>query len=349
MEGDLGAALDPGFSGAVLLRVAGRKVIVTRGWADLAGHVAIMPSTRFNIASLTKLLTAVAICRLVELGAIGVRQSLAELVPGSGIPRAPEIRIEHLLTHTAGFPEEAPDTREDDIVGDQWLAAARSRLLFEPGTGWAYSNIGYGVLGAVIERTAGRSFADVVEELVLDPAGMTETRLGEAQPARSAIGYVGGIGQGDPGDGAAAGWRPAASVGRPKPYGYAWSTVEDLRCLVDAIASGALVGPELTDRILHGQVETGQRGRRAGFGMFQESVGDREITTVSGAGPGFSAWLDVIGKPEAAYLAIVLSNRPKAAAHGVGDRLRRHHLDPTLQLRPARSRPGARSEEAAPS
>lgn len=114
-------------------------------------------------------------------------------MPTSGIPRAVEIRIDHLLTHTAGFPEEVPDTAEDDIVGDLWLAAAHTRLLFEPGSSWAYSNIGDGVLGAVFERTTGRSFADTVEEVVLNPAGMAETSFTELQPTRSAIGHVSGV------------------------------------------------------------------------------------------------------------------------------------------------------------
>jgi D-alanyl-D-alanine carboxypeptidase len=326
MESDILAGLEPGFSGAILLRAAGQRTVLTRGWADLHEQIAITDSTRFNTASLTKLLTAVVVCRLVERGTLGLDQTLAELVPLSGIPRAADIRIEHLLNHTAGFPEEAPDAGEDDVAGDQWLAAARTRLLFEPGADWAYSNIGYGVLGAVIERTAGRPFADVVEELVLDPAGMTETRLRESQPARSAIGYVGRIRAADGDDGLADNWRPVASIGRPNPYGYAWSTVDDLERLVDAIATGALVGRELGTRILHGHVETGQPGRRAGFGMFHESAGGRSIATLSGAGPGISAWLDVVAEADAGYVVIVLSNRPKPAAHAVGGLLRRLNL-----------------------
>ena len=348
MERDIVAGLEPAFSGAILLRAAGQRTVFARGLADLDEHVAITDSTRFNTASLTKLLTAVVVCRLVERGTLGLSQTLAELVPESGIPRAADIRIEHLLNHTAGFPEEAPDAGEDDVAGDQWLAAARTRLLFEPGADWAYSNIGYGVLGAVIERTAERPFADVVEELVLDPAGMTETRLRESQPARSAIGYVGGIRDSDGDDGLADNWRPVASVGRPKPYGYAWSTVDDLERLVDAIASGALVGRELGTRILHGQVETSQPGRRAGFGMFHESAGGHSIATLSGAGPGISAWLDVVAEPDAGYVAIVLSNRPKPAAHVVGDRLRQLCLGPGSRQPLASSRPDARSEGTAP-
>jgi CubicO group peptidase (beta-lactamase class C family) len=343
MEGDLGAVLDRDFSGAVLQRAAGRRTLIAKGWADLHEQVSITVSTRFNTASLTKLLTAVAVCRLVERGTLGLRQSLSELLPESGIPRATGIRIEHLLTHTAGLPEEAPDDVEDDVVGDQWIAAARTPLLFEPGTGWAYSNIGYGVLGAVIEWTSGRSFADVVEELVLEPAGMTETRLREARPDRSAIGYENGGDERDVDDRLAGDWRPVASVGRPKAYGYGWSTVEDLERLVDAVASGALIGPELRSRILHGQVETGQPGRRAGFGMFHESVGGRSISTLAGAGPGISAWLDAVAEPDAGYVAIVLSNRPKPAAHAVGDRLRLLHMGPGPHSPLASSRLGAGS------
>ena len=345
MEADLEAELDPGFSGAVLLRASGQRSLVVRGSADLEAHFTITRLTRFNIASLTKLLTAVAVCRLVERGTLGLRQSVAELLPGSGIPRAPEIRIEHLLSHTAGFPEEAPETGIDDVLGDHWVAAARTRLLFDPGTSWAYSNIGYGVLGAVMERVAGQPFAETVEDLVLVPAGMTETRLRDERPDRSAIGYVGRTAERDVDSRSDDNWREAELVGRPKPYGYAWSTVEDLERLAYAVASGALVGWTLIDRILRGKVETGQPGRLAGFGMFHELIAGRSIATISGAGPGVSAWLDVVAEPEASYLAIVLSNRPKPAAHLVGERLRRRHLDPSCLGRQVRSQPGALSGE----
>jgi CubicO group peptidase (beta-lactamase class C family) len=335
--------LDPGFSGAVLFRVAGDRSVIARGWADLDGHIAITPLTRFNLASLTKLLTSVAVCRLVERGTLRLSQSVADFHLGQGIRYASEITIDHLLTHTAGLIEQGPDTEEDDVVGGHWLAAARTTPLFRPGMGWAYSNVGYGVLGAIIESTTGHSFADVVEELVLAPAGMTETILREVSPDRSAIGYVSGTAAID--DQAVGNWRPATRVGRPKPYGYAWSTVYDLERLVDALASGALVEGTLADRILDGGVETGQPGRRAAFGMFHEQVADHSIATLSGAGPGISAWLDFVAEPEPSYLAIVLSNRPKPAAHLVGDRLRRTQLDPPSSWRRAREQPSAPTQE----
>jgi hypothetical protein len=102
-----------------------------------------------------------------------------------------------------------------------------------------------------------------------------------------------------------------------------------------------LVRRTLCERILGGKVETGQPGRRAAFGMFTEVVGNRRIATLSGAGPGISAWLDVVAEPQVAYLAIVLSNRPKPAAHIVGEELRRSHLEPS-----AKSQLSTRSQEA---
>jgi len=344
MDSDLETVMGPDFSGAVLVRNRGRRRIAVNGWADMEQHVAVTASTRFNTASITKLITAVAVCRLVEAGAFGLDQSLDEVIPNSGIPHAGDILIEHLLTHTAGFPEEAPDD-EDDVVGEQWLANARTPLLFEPGTGWAYSNIGYGVLGAVMEQATGRPFADAVEELVLDPAGMTETRLREAKPPASATGYVPAERNDRDDRSPAIVWLPAESVGLPKPYGYAWSTVEDLERLVDAIGSGSLIGPVLRQRVLHGEVATGQQGRRAGFGMFEETVEGRSISTLSGAGPGISAWLDVIFEAANPYLAIVLSNRPKPAAHTVGGRLRRRQVAPSSDWTSARTSSGARYED----
>lgn len=316
-----GAALIPAdlpvaFWGTVLARFGEDRDIASAGWADWSARVGNDAETRFNTASITKLFTAIAVCRLVEAGDLRLEQAVATVLPDSGIEAASEIRIEQLLAHRGGFPEE---TVNDGTDSDSWLAAARVPLQFRPGTAWAYSNVGYALLGAVIEHVTGRSYYEIVDALVFSPAGMAATAFDDPAAAEPphALGYA------FEDDRAL---EPIADnrgeLGRGTPYGYAYSTVGDLERLIDALAAGRLVNSTRKDLILEGDVVTGQPGRWAGFGMFRESVGTTRVATLSGAGPGISAWLDYSADRQ--YLTVTLSNRPKPAAHSMGLALRRN-------------------------
>ena len=314
-DGDLGplaGRLDRRFSGTVLLRSDGRRAVASQGLADREHGVANGPQTRFNTASLTKLFTAVAVLRLVSAGSLRLSDTIADVLPTANLPAASEMEILHLLTHSAGFPEEGPDVPGG--AHRDWLTMARVGLEYPPGRGWGYSNVGYAVLGACIEQRTGRPFYEAMHELVFGPAHMAATDFDDpdaSSPPR-AVSYTLGDRYG--------GARGRLHLDRGGPYGYAYSTVGDLEHLIDLVHGASIVDRAQADAILHGSVATSVPDRRSGFGMFNERVRGVELATLSGAGPGISAWLDFA--PSRGYLAIALSNLPKPTAHRVGESLR---------------------------
>lgn len=160
------------------------------GWADTARREQMTPSHLMRVASVSKPVTGVALFTLVDAGkvALGHRVFGPDGVLGTRygappyLPYVSDITVEHLLTHTAGgWPNMVADPMFQPVgISQDGLIAwclANARLV-QPGSGYAYSNFGYCVLGRVIERVSGRPYADYVREAVLAPAGVTRMRIG---------------------------------------------------------------------------------------------------------------------------------------------------------------------------
>lgn len=193
------------FSGAVLVARADR-VWLRRGygWADVEHRVAFTPETPQEIASVSKMFTAMAALKLRDRGRLALDDSLAMWLADCP-PAWRSITLRQLIHHTAGIPdyEEALDIgspRYMEWMGrrdaaDRIVADARTKPLdFAPGTKFHYSNTGYIVLARVIERAAGRPFAEFVTRELLRPAGMTHSGVfdGGAGPKHLARGYTHG-------------------------------------------------------------------------------------------------------------------------------------------------------------
>jgi len=155
--------------------------------------------TVFRIASMTKSFTAMAILVLRDEGRLSLDDPVERHVPelrGLHYPTAdsPRITIRHLLSHSAGFPEDNP-------WGDQQLAATEGQFTEmlrrgfpfsnPPGLAYEYSNLGFAILGRVVARVSGMPYREFVASRILEPLGMTSTRLEAAEvPAgRLANGY----------------------------------------------------------------------------------------------------------------------------------------------------------------
>lgn len=162
------------FSGSVLI-ARGDSVLVRKsyGLANNEFGIAATPETRYIIASLTKTLTAAAIMRLRDQGRLRLDDTLSHYLPD--FPHGPRITLTHLLGHASGVAN--PDyvslfgrqVSLAEIVAD----IGKQPLQFAPGTDSRYSNAGYNLLAAVIEKITSRSYGAAVRELVLGPAGMT--------------------------------------------------------------------------------------------------------------------------------------------------------------------------------
>ena len=175
---------EPG--GVVLIAQRG-KVIYKKpfGFANVELEVPMKEEMVFNIASITKQFTAVAILQLMELGKLSLQDEITKYLPDYPV-NGQKITIENLLTHTAGIPGPAPEAiaklqaRRDLVSLREIIDTFKNRPLdFVPGTKWSYSNNGYMLLGVVIEKLSGGSYSDYLEKNIFKPAGMTQTHFGD--------------------------------------------------------------------------------------------------------------------------------------------------------------------------
>ncbi|HRL26461.1 MAG TPA: serine hydrolase domain-containing protein [Alcaligenes sp.] len=168
------------------------------GWADLERSVPIDADTQFNLASLSKQFTALAVLLLVADGRVDLDQPLGaylESLPGElGRPS-----IRQVLQHTGGLPDyidplyKAGRGSETATVADTLaVLAAAPTLRFEPGVRFEYSNTGYFLLAQLVERVSGQSLAVFSQRYIFGPLGMTQTAIVDRYPAalpRLARGY----------------------------------------------------------------------------------------------------------------------------------------------------------------
>jgi D-alanyl-D-alanine carboxypeptidase len=164
-----------GAPGGGLAVAVGSRIIDVQGFgfADLAARAAVGPDTMFALASCSKPITAMAIMKLVDRGKIALS---TPAFPFLGMrtdadPRASRITIEELLNHSSGLPHDVAAKTGDPM--DTARAAARAKLRFAPGSQQAYSNAGFNVLGAIIEKASGQTYFDFVRDNVFVPAGVT--------------------------------------------------------------------------------------------------------------------------------------------------------------------------------
>src|SRR5262245_61199432 len=168
-----------GFSGAVLVS-SGDKVLLRNGygWADQTQRIPVTPETVFDIGSITKVFTAVAIMQLEERGKLSTSDKITKYF--ANVPEdKTNITLHHLLTHTSGLAYDdfyAPATPEvREILKDREKFATRILsfpLAFPPGTNRTYSNSGFSLLAAIVEKLSGQPYEKYLRENVLQPAGM---------------------------------------------------------------------------------------------------------------------------------------------------------------------------------
>jgi len=169
------------------------------GWADIRRQVPVDATTTMMAYSMSKTITAVAALQLVEAGKVGLDDPVARYV--DSFPYGASVTVRQLIAHTSGIPNPLPlrwvhpAARHGSFDENAALAAVlhdHPRLSFEPGTKYAYSNIGYWLLGTVVERASGESFSAYVSEHILRPLGVAPQALGYvvADPAHHATGYL---------------------------------------------------------------------------------------------------------------------------------------------------------------
>ena len=169
------------------------------GWADVARRISMDSTTTLLAYSMSKTITAAAVLRLVTEGRVRLDDPIARYV--DSLPYPGTITVRQLLSHTSGIPNPIPlrwvHLASAHATFDERAALAavlrdHPKVSSPPGSRYAYSNIGYWLLGAVVERASGRPFTTYVAEQVLAPLGITPRELGYTIPdaARHATGYL---------------------------------------------------------------------------------------------------------------------------------------------------------------
>jgi len=258
-------------------RVAGAAVAVLRdgrlvfakgyGSANLELAAPTNSKTVFRIGSLTKQFTAAGMLLLAEQGKLSIDDKLSLYLPN--FPRANEVTLRDLLNHTSGIHNftEAPvidristsGATVEELVAD--IADQSPLYDFEPGTGWWYSNSNYALLGAVIEKVTGKSWAAFMKDEIFDKLGMADTSADDAHdvvPGR-ASGYV--LSQG-----AAGKFRNADFTDMSVPYaaGALRSTAIDLARWNAALFGGKLLKPtSLKEMMAPGLLRNGVENQTA--------------------------------------------------------------------------------------
>jgi len=168
--------------------VSGKQLIWSKSYgdADMEKKIAADTDTVYRIGSITKMFTAVMLEQLVEAGKVNLSDPVEKYFPEINtvqgrFPNAPPITLVQLSTHTSGLGRE-PDNTETYLKGqvadwEKTLIAAlpQTHYILEPGTRFAYSNIGYAILGAALSRAAGESYVEYVPKHIFQPLGMTHS------------------------------------------------------------------------------------------------------------------------------------------------------------------------------
>jgi D-alanyl-D-alanine carboxypeptidase len=295
------------FSGVVLV-ARNNKILLQKAWglADREKKTPNTIDTQFRIGSMNKMFTAVATLQLVEAGKLSLDGTVGSYLPDYPNKEiASKVTLRHLLTHTGGtgdiFGPEFDKNRATLKEHQDYLNLYGSRGPDQtPGTDLKYSNYGFVLLGAIIEKVSGVTYYTYVREKIFKPAGMMSTdSLSESVPVpKRAAGYVRDE-------------QSWVSNVDTLPYrgtaaGGGYSTVGDLLRFVQALESGKLLSSALFAEAIKSQKDW------YGYGFMNFGEGSLKAWGHEGGAPGINGDLRVF--PNIGYVLIALSNFDPPAA-----------------------------------
>jgi D-alanyl-D-alanine carboxypeptidase len=305
------------FAGAVLIARDSKPVFAEAyGLADREHKTPNTLQTRFRIGSMNKMFTAVSTLQLVQAGKLALTDPIGKYLtdyPNKDV--ATKVTIHQLLTHTGGTgdifgPDFDQHRLELRTLQDYVKLYGARALQFEPGSKWEYSNYGFILLGAIIEKVSGQSYYDYVREHVYVPAGMTATgseQEDKAVPDRS-VGYT----------------KMDSTVWKPNtdtlPYrgtsaGGGYSTVEDLSKFAAALLDHKLLDAHYMELLTTGKPGTPDNGYAYGFR--DQKVNGTRCFGHGGGAPGMNGDLEICSGR--GYVVAVLANLDPPAATRVSD------------------------------
>lgn len=259
-------------------------------FAGVGEHPRPDPKTQYRLGSITKTLTATMVMQLRDEGFFSLDDLLYRHLPGTAVG---SVTLRQLLGHVSGLQREPDGAWWERSAGgdvDALLAGlAPDKLAGPPFRRFHYSNLAYGLLGAVLHRVTGESWADLVGKRVLDPLGMKRTTCSPVEPY--ARGYVV-----DPLHGTLH-EEPRLDAGAMAPAGQLWSTVTDMAKWAAFLAdpAPAVLSRETLDEMCAPVVITDPESWTGGHGLGPQlhRVGERVYVGHGGSMPGYVAHLAV--------------------------------------------------------
>lgn len=293
------AADEPG-----VVVVASRKGQVVyqaaRGMADLELDVALQPKHVLKIGSITKQFTAAAILRLAEQSKLTMQSKVGEILPNF---HEPDLTIHQLLNHTSGLPSYTDDgdymmgeaIRADVDAAEIIALTSDQPLHFVPGTDWRYSNSGYVVLGAIIEKLSGMSWHEYIAKELTQPLQLTNT--GYFNAAELVEGRVPGYMYDEDYTNA-----PYISMTQPHAAGAMYSTAAELDRWQHALHTGQV----LTDESYAQMIDASQGLNNYAYALDIISLRGTKMISHGGGIHGFSAF--ALWLPEYEVSVVALTN-----------------------------------------
>ena len=305
------------FNGVVLVASDGEVIFSgSYGLANMEWGIANSSDTKFRIGSITKQFTSMLVMQLVEEKKLSLDTTVAEVLPYYRQDTGSKITIHHLLSHTSGLPSyirppgQSEIPRNPDEIEAYVGTYCSSDLEFEPGSEYRYSNSGYRLLGAIIEKITGDSYEESLRKRIFRPVGMDDSGYdhNDLIVERRAAGYYprwnGGFGN-------------ARYVDMTIPYssGALYSTIEDLLRWDQALYTDLLLGERWREIMF-----TPVLGNYAyGWGVRTPDIGPkgakRTIVRHSGLINGFHT--DITRVIDDRYLVILMNNTGEAPLSGI--------------------------------
>jgi CubicO group peptidase (beta-lactamase class C family) len=298
-----------GFSVAVAWR---GDVVLARGYglADVGKKRPVASDSIFRIGSVTKQFTAAAIMKLAAAGKVGLDDEITKYLPDYPA-RGKKITIRQLLTHTSGVKSftELPwflQAKEQIPRAELVAKFAAEPLDFDPGTRWHYSNSGYYLLGLVIEKASGQSYADYLEANVLRAAGLADTSYcpDTQDYPRAAVGYRSKAGKLELAE--------PLSMDNPFAAGALCSTATDLVAWARALAGRRIVDEAAWKQMSTPVVLADGTTFAYGFGLFFAELSGHPSIGHNGGINGFSSALRTYPADDL-YIAVLVNSESSLA------------------------------------
>lgn len=300
----------PGRPGAAVLVSKKGQVIYHKafGMANLELDVPLKPEHVFRIGSVTKQFTCAAVMQLEEQGKLSLQDDLTKFIPDYPT-HGKKITVEHLLTHTSGIKsytgmqEWTDEVRRKDFSVSALVDYFKDQPMdFEPGEKYQYNNSGYILLGFIIEKVSGQTYAEYVAEHFFKPLGMNNSYYGDVAPVikNRAAGYSQA--------GVDGGYNNAPYLSMTQPYaaGSLLSTVEDLNIWTKALHSGKVLKPESLKKMTTPYILPDDTNTHYGYGL---QMGNLLGSSTVEHGGGINGFLsDLLYLPNEDVCVAILTN-----------------------------------------